>query len=506
MFALALGLRLHDIGVEPLWYDELLTGKRAAMTVPDLVSDSAANLHTPVYFLLAKAMVMLLDGSVDVIETALRLPSALAGALTALLACLLARRIAPASLRGQWAGLAAGLLVACQPFQVLYGQEARSYTLVSAFVMMGLWGGALIAAHGNKASRSAWVAWAVGTGGAVATVLGAIFFVIPAVASLIIALRRSRGQPEQRALRLKTIIAVSSAILIAGAGLCVLALPMGRVSGVGGWVPPPSWTMIREAVASVYLFAVSEPIMFTIRSETPLLLALLVIAAAGFGVREVSRHRDLAWPLFLAVGLLPVMLLVVSIWRPVFLPRYLFWSAPPFLVLVGIGFASVPWRRPLLIPGVPLLTSSLALLALCLWSVNTYQATEKRPRWDEAFVWLKANTAPGDIVYVEDWMIRDVLMAQMKRYLGDASAMIVTDQLDDAVRQMQAGHKVWLVSGAVHYGQRDTGIDHLRDVASDLGAHPEGLVQIGQTIGIAAAIADPAISSQPDRPLPAQGD
>ena len=51
----------------------------------------------------------------------------------------IAARIA-AEVGGRWAALVGGLLLALSPIEVQYGQEARSYTLVSAAILLSLWG------------------------------------------------------------------------------------------------------------------------------------------------------------------------------------------------------------------------------------------------------------------------------------------------------------------------------------------------------------------------------
>ena len=111
---LALVLRLYGLGDKPFWLDELSSLRRATATIPDLVADSLHGSHYPSYFL-----ILWLIGRIGTSEWLLRLPSAVFGAVGASLTCAIGRRVA-----GSRAGVIAGLLTACSPFEVELGQEA----------------------------------------------------------------------------------------------------------------------------------------------------------------------------------------------------------------------------------------------------------------------------------------------------------------------------------------------------------------------------------------------
>ncbi len=126
----ALALRLYGLGDKPFWLDEVASLRRATATVPDLVVDSLHNNHYPSYFLL-----LWLVGQIGTSQWLLRLPSAVFGALGASLTCAIGRQAA-----GPRSGVIAGLLMAVSPFEVQFGQEARSYTLVSCLILTALFG------------------------------------------------------------------------------------------------------------------------------------------------------------------------------------------------------------------------------------------------------------------------------------------------------------------------------------------------------------------------------
>src|SRR5271167_4584932 len=161
----ALALRLYGLGDKPFWLDEIASLRRATATVPDLVGDSLYNNHYPSYFLL-----LWLVAKIGTSQWMLRLPSAIFGAVGASLTCAIGSRAA-----GRRSGAIAGLLMAASPFEVQFGQEARSYTLVSCLILTALFGlvrlaqeptAAALPVRRDGALRGAWIAYCLGTAAA----------------------------------------------------------------------------------------------------------------------------------------------------------------------------------------------------------------------------------------------------------------------------------------------------------------------------------------------------
>ncbi len=127
----ALALRLYHIGDRPLWLDETYTAHAVRYaTLGDVMAWTYTSLdQMPVF----NVTTWLLRG-LGATEWALRLPSAVAGALSVLAVYHLGRTVARPRV-----GLIAALLLAVLPFAVWYGQEARAYAvlmLVSALQML----------------------------------------------------------------------------------------------------------------------------------------------------------------------------------------------------------------------------------------------------------------------------------------------------------------------------------------------------------------------------------
>lgn len=196
MFALA--LRLYGLGDKPFWLDEIASLRRATASLPDLVVDSLNNNHYPSYFLL-----LWLVGQIGTSQWLLRLPSAVFGAVGASLTCAIGSRVA-----GRPSGAIAGLLMAVSPFEVQFGQEARSYTLVSSLILTALFGLVRLAQEPAAAAlpmrhrtlRGAWITYCLGTAAALSVLNVAIPWLVAANLGAI-AISRRAGNDRRAFLR-----------------------------------------------------------------------------------------------------------------------------------------------------------------------------------------------------------------------------------------------------------------------------------------------------------------
>ena len=128
----ALALRLYRLGAQSLWLDEggtwaEVTGRGWGALFADLSSKDAAY---PLYHLLLKGWIVIAGDS----ESALRMPSALAGVLA-----VAALMLAAAELHGGRFPLVAGVLVATSPFAIWHAQDAKAYSLLMFVIALLLW-------------------------------------------------------------------------------------------------------------------------------------------------------------------------------------------------------------------------------------------------------------------------------------------------------------------------------------------------------------------------------
>lgn len=125
----ALALRLWHLGARPIWTDEGSTWTAASARLPELIRLCAhKDASPPLFYLLTSLALRLGDG-----EWQLRLVSALASVGLVWLTYRLARL----AMRRSHATLAA-LLCAVSPFQLMFAQEARTYTTVAFFTVLAL--------------------------------------------------------------------------------------------------------------------------------------------------------------------------------------------------------------------------------------------------------------------------------------------------------------------------------------------------------------------------------
>lgn len=128
---LAFGLRVYAIDASSLWSDEGNTWALLARSFEQIAVDAAADIHPPGYYWLLKIWSSFVGRS----AAALRLFSAFAGTLLVLFVYRMGRFIVQKFLCWDshffFYGFFAALLVALNPFQIYYSQEARMYMLLA---------------------------------------------------------------------------------------------------------------------------------------------------------------------------------------------------------------------------------------------------------------------------------------------------------------------------------------------------------------------------------------
>ncbi len=152
---IALLLRLYYLDGRGLWYDEVASVDVAQRGLLPILTDRFGWVHvqTPLYY----AVVWLTTLPIDPVSSAflVRLPSALAGALTTLVVYGLGKE-----LFGRWQGLLASAMVALSALFISYSQDARPYALLTFFTALSVY--CLLRAL-RTPSSGWWVAFIVAT-------------------------------------------------------------------------------------------------------------------------------------------------------------------------------------------------------------------------------------------------------------------------------------------------------------------------------------------------------
>ncbi len=451
VFILALAPRLIGLGARPFWLDEVFTLQRASLAPKALVQDSFLNHHMPSFFLMLAPLVPLGDP-----QFWLRLPSAMFGAASVMLVFMIASRVA-----GRSAGIIAALIIGLSPTALAFSQEARSYTMEMFLILVSLYGITRLAQDIPAASQKlrapaaspARIPWATFTLGAAAAldVLGdGLTWLIIAniIGAIFLLLSPARLQLLRNFLIADFIIALLSAPFYA------LMLTHEGSSFVDAmmWIPPLDGSRVWYNFGSVYFMHIADSVTFHfMKVPTPAIVVWLIDAALALAVGTAAwrlRRR----PAMLAVlGMsficLPLMFTIISIWRPILLPRYILWSAAPFAILAGVGAASLLEHVQ---PRLRVAVVSCAAVLL-LSNMAPYYHVETKPRWDIAAKLLAQDVAPGDVVYLSDTGALPILRV----YLPPGTQTVVLNDSDGdlhhAVQAVSQGKRVWAVFG--HAGQ-----------------------------------------------------
>ncbi len=449
IFAGALGLRLIDLGDRPFWLDEVFTWLRVNLTPAALVRDSFLNHHMPSFFLMLSALVPLGNP-----QFWLRVPSAAFGALSVMMVYLIANHIA-----GRKAGLLAALILGLSPMELAFSQEARSYTMEMSLILVALFGIAQLAMdipaaslplRDKASSRLAWLTFAIGSAAALDVLGDGLPWVITAnLIGVVMAWKSPR-----RANLIRNLLLADGLIAVLTVPLYIvmaLTVENGFVHSFD-WIPPLTGPRIWYNIASVYLMRVADSVTFRLWDvPTPAALMWLIDAAlitsAGLGAWRLRRQPGPLAVLSLSLLILPVATILISVWKPLLLPRYILWSAAPFAILVGIGgsFAmrALPRRAQFL--------GLAGIAAVLLINLFPYYGAETKPRWDIAAQLLAGEVAPGDVVYLNDKGALPIL----RMYLPPGTETVVLKDSDGDLQHAEQaemqGKRVWAVFG--HAGQ-----------------------------------------------------
>ncbi len=448
IFLLALIPRLIDLGTRPFWLDEVFTFERAHLAPLALVQNSFFNHHMPSFFLLLAPFTALGHP-----QFWLRAPSAFFGALAVMLVFLIARRVA-----GRFAGLIAALVLGLSPTALAFSQEARSYTMEMSLILVALYGvvrlaldlPAAAAPLKSRAALTGWAAYVLGSAAALDVLGDGLPWIVTAnlIGAILI---RLCPRPRQ----------MLANLLLADAAIALLTAPFyiamlffqdsGFIDSVM-WIPSLTLPRFWYDIGSVYLMRIPDSVTFKFMSvATPALLiefieALLVVAAVAAAWRLRRRPAILA-TLLVSFLFLPLLFTVISIWRPILLPRYILWSAAPFAILAGIGASA------LLSHFRPRLRLSLAGAGAALLLVNMapYYHVETKPRWDIAARMLAADVQPGDAVLLYDEGALPILKLYLPKDARGAVLQGAVANEAQAEAALAQGRRVWAVFG--HAGQ-----------------------------------------------------
>lgn len=363
--------RFRDLGAESFWLDEATTFFRARMPLPELVASSTGKMHNPSYFMLIHQVMRMGDD-----EWMLRMPSAVFGVLK------IAMTAVAGTITGSpRVGLVAGLLLALSPLHLQYDQEARMYALQTFGLSLALAGQLWLLGHpqvavrcwtrsgpsgaaivGVPRARAAWLAWVIGVACALYMHNTSVVFLL---ASACATLGLLILEP---ALRLRFFwhwaIANLVVLLLWAPWLPSLALQLGsqRFAELQ-WNRTPSVRQLLDT--TLLLLSGGGFVPWQI-----LVLGMGVVGAVQLRRRPVILVA-LAVLAFSASGLV----WLISLHKPMFMPRLMLWGGPAFCVLAAHGILALrrTWHQAV---------ATLVLTAIGLYGLqHVYYSIPTKTDW-----------------------------------------------------------------------------------------------------------------------------
>ncbi len=366
----AFAWRLHDLGRQSLWRDEVDAVYFALRDLPQTLSMFVDTGQNGALFFLSLRPWLRLTGSS---EFALRYPAVLFSLLSVPLLWQVGRRLMPTrpapSSDGRPAAqllwltvgsgpLLAAALLAANPYQLWYGQDGKMYAEVTFLALLATWFWL------RGIGRGGWRPW---SGYLVAVSIGIyihllLVLLIPlGLIWFLIAWPQSR---QHKAGYLAALAGLTLPYLPLVAWQWDLLISSERLTAI------PFWPL-SEIVESVLLgqsYGAQQPnsllelgpVFFL--GAAGLLLGFLEIVPrpAGASARLTATRRHL---LIVAWFIVPVLgIYLMSLRQPVFSPRYVIWIAPAAMMLIALGVQLLWHNREMLAKPLAVILAAYTLL------------------------------------------------------------------------------------------------------------------------------------------------
>ena len=419
--ALAFGLGLMHIGRNDIWFDEaasfFFARRRGLDFFRVLLSEDT---HGPLYYGLLKLWTLVF-GERDWLA---RLPSVLCAGCAVFVVARLGAR-----LFGRAVGLCAGLMVALSPFHISYAQEVRFYSFIEcmaslhALCFVSLLG-QTTRVSADPARRSRWPWWGfVATG--TACLLTFYLTGLLLVAEIFCVLLLWKHIERKRVLG-----AFAAVALVFSAWLPALIWQIRHTHGSIKWIlKQPTWKFLSR-VCTTFTAGKGATWFDSV-------VAVVLVAGAIMTLIHIARRRDRGLlPLFCWFLLPLVAVLIISLRRPLYEPRYLMMILPAFFLLAAAGLYRVRLRSVRL----PLIAA--VIIALVIADVRYYTGYKSDERWRDAVALVRREGLATDIVVA----VPSYEIATLTYYLPDFQHLQGTSWASDFNRLFVRGHRLWVLS------------------------------------------------------------
>ncbi|MGA8295717.1 MAG: glycosyltransferase family 39 protein [Acidimicrobiales bacterium] len=321
---IAMVLSAIDITARSIWLDEsasLSIASQHGRALWHAIARDGGNMSG--YYLILHVLISAFGDGLVV----LRLPSAISVGVTVLFVSLIASR-----LFDDLAAFVAGLLTAVSLPLVYWGQDARGYAPMVAFVTASYYFLVVLDGRGSGRARSRWP-W---IGYVVATTLAAYMSYVAVLAVLAQLFWIGVARRPWR----KVASAVAVCVVLWSP---LLALAANRGTGQLDWLQRPGIEALSVVIATVSSASQQPTIHRTATSGAlEAFTALVVVGLAGFAIFS-RRERDRRGQIVLLTSWIavPVALAFAEsyVTQPVFLSRNLLMCVPPVAIVVSLAVA-----------------------------------------------------------------------------------------------------------------------------------------------------------------------
>ena len=367
--ALALVLRIYQLGAESLWIDEGYSIESAK----NLNSRLSLEDVRPLYNIILSAWLHLGES-----EFILRMPAALFGAGAVLVIYLLGRSIA-----GERVGLLAAALMAVSPLHVNHSQEIRMYSLVTLLVLLAMYEFFLFLGAHRTRHLAGCVAF---------TMLSIAAFPPAALLIPVQNLAVLRGTPRPA---LRNWLAAQLLLL----ATCVPLIL--RTSQASKYLAPeatggPSVLEILQIIGSFSLFASGPTGSMMWCTFSAYTFGSLALIAFGFALVWMRRQTQTWLYVILLIWLAIPLVLTAELARITgaqWLSRYVIYASPAYFLLLGLSVNTLPGAKLKYV-------AAAAILLLPALKLGRYYQRPTRPEWREAVSFIEQNERPGDAIAI----------------------------------------------------------------------------------------------------------
>jgi mannosyltransferase len=385
LFVPALALNLYRLGSPSIWFDEAFSVELARQPLPlllRLIFGPEPNMELYYLFLHFWLRFTSMLGFTPT-EIVVRLPSAVFAALSVVVVFAFGRRFIHT-----FAGTLGALLYLANDAQLIYAQQARSYSLQLLLLTLS-WYALLAALTGERSLRRWWVAYVLATTLAVYAHLFSMLLILAqicVVAGILLLPNAWRLQARER-MRAGVMSLLSCGLL------CIPMLLVSLQGAKTGWLPVPH---LGDIINLLYGFAGYHKIYALALAICCLLCVALFTAAYLLSdrLRAVMTTSQTLLPagwMLLCWFAIPLFVsYVVSQGATrLFSARYLVVIVPALCLLMGWLVTSLRWR-------VVQVALSLLLLGLSFTAVPYYYASAQVEDWNSTVPWMQQHYQPGD--------------------------------------------------------------------------------------------------------------